>query len=214
MNLADCRNLIIFGGTFDPPHVAHLVLPRLARQAIGADAVAYVPAARSPHKLALEPTPAHHRLAMLRLTLAHEPHALILTDELDNATRGRAVSYTVVTLEALRLRLHPQATMRLLLGSDQMLVFNQWHKSQRIIELAPPLVMMRPSSTSNAPATPAAPFDDGPWRNHMLTLPQMEISSTDLRRRLSQGETGSGWLVPTVADYIRRHRLYRPISAV
>ncbi len=206
MKLSDCRRLIVFGGTFDPPHVAHLVLPRLARLALEADAVAYIPAARSPHKLALEPTPAHHRLAMLRLTLADENRALILTDELDRATQGEAVSYTVDTLEALRKQLRPDATMRLLLGSDQMRVFDTWHKAARIVELAEPLVMLRPPLSAESLATP---FNEKPWRDRLLPLPRLDISSTDLRQRLANGETGTGWLLPTVTDYIRRHGLYR-----
>ncbi|HEX7010263.1 MAG TPA: nicotinate (nicotinamide) nucleotide adenylyltransferase, partial [Phycisphaeraceae bacterium] len=148
-DLRDAQRLIVFGGSFDPPHLAHVALPELVRQKIGADLVAYVPAGRAPHKLDQPQTPAHHRLAMLRLALADSPRCVILTDEIERASQGLP-SYTVDTLEALRGRLGPNVRMWLLIGADQWRIFSQWKSPRRIMELAQPLVMIRPPDTAES----------------------------------------------------------------
>ena len=107
MDLRTCKKILLFGGSFDPPHLAHVQLPKLAMQATHADAVGYLPAGRQPFKTHLQQTPAHHRLAMLRLALQDEPWAEVLTDEIDRAaaTGDDSPSYLVDTLEAPRARL-------------------------------------------------------------------------------------------------------------
>ncbi|MEX0777457.1 MAG: nicotinate (nicotinamide) nucleotide adenylyltransferase [Phycisphaeraceae bacterium] len=205
--------LLYFGGTFDPPHMAHVALPLLAMHALGADGVLYVPAARSPHKLAATqtPTPAHHRLAMLRLALEHIPAAHVLTDELDRAnTQPDQPSYTVDTLESLRQRLGPDVTLRLLIGADQLAVFHDWHRAQRIVQLAQPLVMVRPPHTREALLASLSPgINREAWSARFLDLPQLDLSATALRRRAALGHPLTGLVPPAVEDYIRRHHLYR-----
>ena len=83
-DLSVYRKVVLFGGSFDPPHVAHVMLSTLVMEALGADAVAYIPAGRSPFKIEQPQTAAKHRLAMLRLCTAHLPHAIVLTDEIEH----------------------------------------------------------------------------------------------------------------------------------
>ena len=135
MDLRSCHKIVLFGGSFDPPHNAHVQLPRTVMRAIGADAVAYIPAAVPPLKINPVRTPAHHRLAMLRLAVADQSHAVVLTDEIDRAKDGRP-SYTVDTLEALRCRLGDGVEMRLLIGADQVQLFDRWRRPDRIEALA------------------------------------------------------------------------------
>ncbi len=207
MKLEDARSILVYGGSFDPPHRAHVELPMLAREKIGADLVAYIPAGRAPHKLDREQTAAEHRLAMLRLALQDTDRAVILMDELDRAASGRP-SYTVDTLEALSRRLPAGVSLRLLMGTDQVHIFDQWREHERVAELAPPLVMVRPPETSGA-LLASLPEEGGrPWRARLIELPRLDISSTDIRRRIAAGQSTEGLLAPAVRGYIDAHGLY------
>lgn len=206
MDLRHAKRILIFGGTFDPPHVAHVRLPMLAADALDADAVAYVPTWISPHKDSL-PTPPEHRVAMLRIALRNEPRASILTDEIDRAGDG-GPSYTVDTLETLRDRLGSDAEMRLLIGTDQVLAFDRWHRAERVAELAEPAVMVRPPHTRDS-ILKAIP-DPETWCHRLVELPAMDVSATKVRRRLMKSESTDGLLDPAVRAYIDEHGLYRP----
>lgn len=211
MDLTLCSSLIVFGGSFDPPHVGHVRLPQLARKKLRADVVVYVPAAISPLKTDRRPTPARHRLAMLRLALADEPHATILTDELDRAAdHPDRPSYTVETLTRLRERIGDEPAVHLLLGADQAPHFHQWKDFGRVLELASPLVMLRPPWTRDRllEALPAA-LDRAAWESAIVELPPIDVSATAVRRRLAAGKNVAGMLDPAVARYIAEHRLYQ-----
>lgn len=205
-----CRTIIVFGGTFDPPHVAHVTLPRLVMQAIGADAVAYVPAAVSPHKRGQAPTPAALRLEMLRLALRDEPWATVLTDELDRAAADGRPSYTVETLESLRARWGADVTMRLLIGADQLRAFHLWHQAARIVELAEPAVMVRPPATRESMlASLPAGTDVAAWARRLVDVPVLDVSATEIRRRVRAGESIAGLVTPQVERYIAQQGVYR-----
>lgn len=209
-DLSRYKHLLVFGGTFDPPHRAHLELPHMAMHQVGAEGVAYIPAGRSPFKVGRPQTSAEHRLAMLRLALADQPWALILTDELDRvAAQPDQPSYTIDTLEALRRRLGAHIKLRLLLGADQLMLFPRWHRAHRIIELAEPWVMVRPPAT-RASLLAQLPADQSPqvWSRRMLDLPVMGISSSEVRDRIAQGLPVRDMVAPAVEEYIRRHQLY------
>ena len=208
MKLEDADSILLYGGSFDPPHRAHVELPQRAREKIGADLIAYLPAAQSPHKLSQAPTPAEHRLAMLGLALQGVPHTTILTDELDRAHSGQP-SYTAETLEGLRDRLDPSVTLYWLMGADQIRLFDQWRSPERMVELAQLRVMVRPPQTRDA-LLGALPDDQREtWANRLIDLPRIAVSSTDLRQRIAQGQPTGELLDPAVRRYIDEHRLYR-----
>lgn len=190
---------LVFGGSFDPPHRAHITLPPLAAEQVGAKRLLYVPANLNPLKQGTPPTPALHRLAMLRRALIHVPNAAISTIELDRP----GPSYMVETLETLIASAAPGERFRLLIGADQALVFDRWKEWQRLLELAEPLVMDRPSSP---PATP--PESPPPVPMQRVVVPVMDISATEIRRRLAAGEPVGDLLPPEVEAYIREHGLY------
>jgi len=209
MELESCNNLIIFGGSFDPPHRAHIELPGQVLRQTGADLVAYVPAAAAPLKIAAQQSPAADRLAMLRAALAGCDHALVMTDEIDRAANNEP-SYTVDTLENLRRRLSDDVKLRLLIGVDQLAQFDRWKNAERIIELADPLVMARPLCDAGdlISSIPDAQ-QRGWWARRLVAVEPMDISSTDIRRRVANGEPITRLVPPAVEAYIREHGLYR-----
>jgi nicotinate-nucleotide adenylyltransferase len=211
VDLRTCHRVLLFGGSFDPPHLAHLKLPLLAMYAIGADALVYIPAAQSPHKKDRPGASALQRVAMLRLMLQDVPKATVLTDEIDRfeASKGEP-SYTIDTLTLLRERLGPDVELRLLIGADQLRVFDKWRQPQRIIELAEPVVMVRPPETraSTLAAVPRM-FDAKPWEKRLIDLPVMDVSATEIRQRIAEGKTIGGLVHAEVERFIKENGLYR-----
>ncbi|MEM6391331.1 MAG: nicotinate (nicotinamide) nucleotide adenylyltransferase [Planctomycetota bacterium] len=198
------HTLLLFGGSFDPPHRAHAELPPRVAQHLGADAVVYIPARRPPHKPDRVLADDHHRLAMLRLALTHGKcpvPRLVWPGELDRT----GPSYTVDTLE--QLHAETPATLRLLIGTDQARVFETWRDHDRILALAEPAVMIRPPDTidSLAAELPAG------WSPRLIppdVAPHTDISSTSVRERLRQGQPIDDLVPQPVADYIAKHHLY------
>ncbi|XAL99983.1 nicotinate (nicotinamide) nucleotide adenylyltransferase [Phycisphaeraceae bacterium D3-23] len=214
-DLTGYNSILIFGGSFDPPHVAHTLLPRWVAHQLDIEAVAFIPAGRAPHKLDREQTDPQHRLAMVRLALTDEsdavmglPEAVVLTDEIDRDP-GEP-SYTVETLARLHERVGDDTTLRLLFGGDQLHIFGQWREPERVVALAEPVVMVRPPDTS-ASLLAALPDDDARalWAPRLIEVPRIDLSSTDIRRRIAQGQDTDGLVAPGVAAYIEAHGLYR-----
>lgn len=208
--LTGYQNILLFGGSFDPPHRAHVALPQQAAQLIGADLIAYIPAGRAPHKLDQQQTDPAHRLAMLRLALADQPGevpTVVLTDEIERGSSEP--SYTVDTLEALSKRADPGATLRLLIGADQLRIFDSWREPERVIALAEPVVMVRP------PDTKAALLDSLPreqreaWGMRVIDTDQLDISSTAIRKQAATGQPGDTSICDAVEAYIQTHGLYQ-----
>ncbi|MHB1157700.1 MAG: nicotinate (nicotinamide) nucleotide adenylyltransferase [Phycisphaerales bacterium] len=200
--------LIVYGGSFDPPHRAHVALPFEAAKQVGAAGVVYMPAGQPPHKQGRAITPAHHRLHMLRLALGGREDATICTWEMDRPP-GQP-NYTVDTLEHLRRELGEDVEMRLLIGADMALIFEQWREPGRIERLAEPLVMLRPPEDADGLLSHFSAESRERWRGRIVVTSQLDISSTDLRHRLSHGlplEPPDA-LEPGVLAYIREQGLY------
>ncbi len=200
--------LLIFGGTFDPPHRAHTVLPPVVAKRIGCDRILYVPATLNPLKMDHPPTPAHHRVAMLRLAIASVANAELCMIELERP----GPSFTVDTLESLHEQHDPEVQLRLLLGSDQALEFVKWKDWQRILELATPAVLLRPpldSARFHAQLRESQPPEFAErWLEWIVDTPKLDISATDLRERLASNQGLEELLDPGVLEYIRKHGLY------
>jgi nicotinate-nucleotide adenylyltransferase len=208
------RRILVFGGTFDPPHLAHARLPALAAQQLHCDEILYVPASINPLKGKTKPAPKEHRLAMLLLAIADVPGARISTIELDR--KGK--SYSIDTLRALSGassggRGHTSANrLFLLIGCDQALDFHRWKSWEEIQELATPAVMVRPPWTRPLFARDLrrkyGKDEAERWLSWTLDLPRVDISATEVRRRLRAGQRTDAFLDPAVARYIRTNRLY------
>lgn len=197
----------IFGGTFDPVHIGHLILAELSRDQAQLDQVWFIPAFRPPHKTGEWITPFHQRVEMLSLAIAG--HADFRIDELEKERAG--YSFTVDTLEELHRR-HPNTRFELLVGSDCLPDLPRWHRPERIAELAGFLVLERPPwpvwSREQLCAALRLPADFD-LRLSRIDGPLVHIASRDLRQRVNQGRT-IRYLVPrAVQAYLEAHRLYQ-----
>jgi nicotinate-nucleotide adenylyltransferase len=194
------RRIGLFGGTFDPPHLGHLVLAEWALVQMRLDRVVFMPAGTPPHKRGRRLTDAAHRLAMTRLAVRGNPAFSVSGLE----ARRDGPSFTVDTLRYLHAR-QPGARLYLLMGADSLADFPDWHEPGEIVRLATLLVAVRPG--------PAEPTRGGGARarGHVIRLdnPLVAISSSALRSRARAGRS-LRYLVPgAVAAYVARHGLYR-----
>jgi len=189
----------IFGGTFDPVHNAHLRIARLALDALGLARLLWVPTG-APRYRAAPVASAADRLAMLELALAGELRYRIDAREL----RPEASGYTVDTLTELRAELGADAPLVLLMGSDQYDKLAGWHRWRELFGLARIAVIARPGWAPEASVEVRAA---GPVLR--VEMAPLDISSTEIRRRVARGEDVSGMLPPPVLDYISTNRLYR-----
>lgn len=198
----------IFGGTFDPVHMGHLILAEQCREQARLDRVLFVPAALPPHKLHAPVTPFGRRVEMLALATAGQPAFQV--DELEKDRPGP--SYTVDTLRALRAR-EPGAELALLAGADVLPDLAGWREPAGIAGLATLLVAARPGWELWPPerlrAALRVPEGDA-FNYQVVHVPLVEIASRDLRRRAAEGRS-LRYLVPRAVEaYIEAHRLYAP----
>jgi nicotinate-nucleotide adenylyltransferase len=204
--------IALFGGTFDPPHVGHLHIASAAADRFALDRIFFAPTGRQPLKP--EPPAAFaDRLAMTELACQADPRFTAI--DLD-APRPGGPNYTIESLSALAY-LHPSATIFHIGGADSFLTLPQWRNPARLLTFAEWIVVSRPGSMLSqdevravlAEALKAEPTAGQLARIHLLDGIHEPVSSTDLRRRLRAGEDVSAMLPAAVAEYIRRHGLYR-----
>jgi nicotinate-nucleotide adenylyltransferase len=186
----------VFGGTFDPPHIGHLIAAQDARSALGLDRVVFVPAAVPPHKRTEAITPPGTRLAMVRAAIAGD--AGFELDDLE--LRREGPSWTVDTLRALRDRL-PDAELFLLIGTDQFAEFETWREPSEIRRLARVAVLTREGES------------DAPDGVRIVQVTRIDVSSTGIRARAAAGEPIRYLVPPAVEALIRLHGLYGATSA-
>lgn len=193
--LALVERVGVFGGTFDPVHVGHLVAAVNARHALGLDRVLMVVAHDPWQKSDRRVTPAEDRFAMVEAAVAGHDGLEASRLEID---RG-GVSYTADTLEALATA-RPGAELFLVVGSDVAADLGTWERPEDVRRLATLAVVDRPG---------AAIADLGPgWRTRRVAIPHLDVSGSDLRRRAAAG-LPLDWLVPApVIAYISARGLY------
>lgn len=199
------RKIAIFGGTFDPVHLGHLIMAEQCREQAGLDEVWFMPAARPPHKQRHDITPFPRRVDMLQFAIAGHP--VFRVEEIENERTGP--SFLFETLAELTQR-HPQAELHFLIGSDSLRDLPHWREPRRIVELTQFLVV--PRTGSPLPDAGALTEALGPVRWQVVDMPLIDISSRDLRRRAAEGHS-LRYLVPRAVEcYIDTLKLYRPAS--
>jgi len=188
--MPDTTPLALLGGTFDPPHIGHLVLAESARTQFGAERVLFLPAGDPWKKSGRTVTAASDRLAMVNRATASNSHFFVD----DREVRRSGPTYTVDTLESLRDEGHDN--LILILGSDALAEIHTWKQPDRIRQLATIVVARKDQATIEAGM-------------RVVDMPNIGISSTDIRARIAAGKTIRYLTLAPVAAYIYEHGLYQ-----
>jgi nicotinate-nucleotide adenylyltransferase len=197
-------NLGVLGGTFDPPHIGHLMLAEEARLALSLGRVLFVPAGDPWRKAGRELSPPEHRLAMVRLAVGDDPNYAVSTLEIDR----EGPSYTLDTLTALHADLPADSELFFIVGQDSLADLPNWRQPQRIISLARLAVAARAAWESAQADALEKEVPGISQRLVWLDMPRIDISSTAVRERVRQGQSIRYWVPPSVEEYIRQHGLY------
>jgi nicotinate-nucleotide adenylyltransferase len=191
-------NIGVYGGTFNPPHLGHLILTQSAIDALMLDRILLVPAFQSPFKTHSESLPAEIRAEMVELAISDNTRLMGEYYEVHRA----GVSFTVDTLRQIQAE-HPDDSLFLLMGADTFLEFHLWKEPEAIAEIATLAVAERPGYEIDLAAHPYGKTA------RRFSMPLIEISSTDIRRRVREGFSIK-YLVPwTVQVFIESKGLFR-----
>ena len=187
----------IYGGSFDPPHVGHLLTASDACEALELDRLVWVPAAVQPLKAGQAQASPAQRLEMVHLLVEGDPRFEVDPVEIDRD----GLSFTVDTVAAYADR-YPDAERFLLVGADVLTSFDRWREPERIRQLATLAVLER--AVEETPEAP--PLGEGLLK---LATRRVDVSSTEIRARLRDGRSINGFVPASVERFIRTERLYR-----
>jgi nicotinate-nucleotide adenylyltransferase len=202
------KRIGLIGGTFDPVHYGHLAVAEEVRATLGLAEMVFIPAGQPPHKPGRVVTEVHHRLAMLEMAIASNPHFTISRVEVDRP----GPSYLADTLRILREQWGSDAALYFLVGWDSLEELHTWYQPAAILEQLTHLVAVgRPGYTDEDEHRQQleARLPGITQRLLVVSAPQLEISSTELRRRVAQGRPIKYQLPEAVEQYIKEHHLYR-----
>jgi nicotinate-nucleotide adenylyltransferase len=188
----------IFGGTFNPPHIGHLITAESVRETIALDRIIFMPSYISPHKQEGEQYSARHRFTMTKIAIASNNRFDISNEEIEKGD----TSYTIDTLDHLR-KTHDNASLYLIVGMDNYITFHLWKEPKRILEHTTLVVMNRP----NYPQIINEII--GTTNVLFVDVPDIDISSSDIRQRMKEGRSVK-YLVPDdVERYMIDNNLYK-----
>lgn len=197
----DQPRLGILGGSFNPPHIGHLLIASDAADQLGLEKVLFVPAAAPPHKVVDDDTPAEIRLEMTRLAIAGDERFEVSSVELD-----RDLVYTLDTIAAIRQQ-HEGYRLYFVMGSDSLLQFETWHQPSAILALCRLAVVLRPGDEPREVDEVAR--DLGRGFAIVLQTASIDLSSRDVRNRVRGGRPIRYLVPPAVEDFVRERRLYK-----
>ncbi len=206
LNPADVLRIGVFGGSFNPVHMGHLIMAQDALELFELSRILFVPCARQPHKSAAL-APAEHRLEMLKAALEGELRFEVSDIEL----RRGGVSWSVDTVKELRAS-YPGAEITLIVGSDSLLELHAWRDVYTLLRLCRVVTLARPGADLDALARVDLKLDP-PWpdriKEQIRTGHLVHISSTDIRYRIAEGMSIRYLVHPAVEMYLLEHNLYR-----
>jgi nicotinate-nucleotide adenylyltransferase len=194
----------VLGGTFDPIHIGHLVSAEEAWVELELERVVFIPARLPPHKLDQVMSPVEHRLAMVELAIASNPHFAVSRVDIDRP----GPCYTVDTIELLRDKWGSSVEIYFIMGSDSLLDILTWHNPRQIVRLCHFAVVSRPGYQVNLDELDVL-LPGVASRVQMLNAPKLAISSSDIQRRVREGLSIKYQVPQAVEDYIYQHKLYR-----
>jgi nicotinate-nucleotide adenylyltransferase len=203
---------VVLGGTFDPIHNGHLISAQALLQDMGYQTVYLMPCGDAYHKDTRLVSSTDHRLTMVKLAMESFPQLSLDTREI----KRQGATYTVDTLQELRQELGESAHLCWVMGTDAAASVTSWHNWQRLFELANVIVMARAGEPDPILDWPALHMEDAQefkQQAHgcymMCTLPQVLLSSSDIRHAVSKGQSVVDHVPQKVNDYIQKHGLYR-----
>ncbi len=198
----------LFGGTFDPPHVGHLMMAEVARESLNLDVVDFIPANIPPHKLGQHVQSATLRVKMLETAVAQFPFFRVSTIELER----QGISYTIDTVRAISAE-NPEDELFLLVGADMLKDLPHWKEIDELLALVTVVAAPRPGILLQETAD-ALQKQYGHARMVVLSMPELDISSTWLRERMRNRLRVDPLLPAGVAEVILREGGYRngPVS--
>ncbi len=189
----------IMGGTFNPIHYGHLICAEQVRDGLGYDKILFVPSARPPHKSQPDMVSAEHRFQMVLLATEHNQYFEVSRIELDR----EGPSYTIQTVKTLRNRYNISTELAWIIGADSLIEYKIWKDFDGVLKQCTMIATTRPNYDMQLVPTEI--------RNRVKTfkITGIDISATEIRRRL-KNNLSIQYLVPdSVAEYIKEHRLYR-----
>jgi len=215
----------ILGGTFNPVHCGHIRAAEIVRDRFGLDRVLLIPSYIPPHKDVSEIAPARDRLRMLELACIGRPH--LVPSDIEIKARGK--SYSILTLRRIR-GWYPRARLFFILGADAFAEIETWKDYEQVLKQCLFIVISRPGFSleeagrvwggrlqgrmqvvGSQDRFGESLFKTG--RIFLSTIDALDVSSTDIRRRLKQGQPVAGLVPPSVDEYLHQHRLYKETMA-
>ena len=194
----------LFGGTFDPPHLGHLILASEACEQLHLSRLLWVLTPEPPHKLEQRITSTQHRLAMVSLATTEDTRFEVSSIELDRP----GPHYTLDTVNMIA-DLNPSADVILLIGGDSLNDLPTWHRSADLVTACHAIgVMRRPGDSADLSALESR-LSGISSKVRYVDAPLLEIASREIRRRVAQGRSVRYYLSPEVYDYIQKNRLYQ-----
>ncbi len=200
------KRIGILGGTFDPPHVGHLILAEYSAEALNLAHLFFVPAADPPHKQDEVKTPVHHRLAMLEQAIADNERFSLSRIDIDRP----GPHYSADTVRIVNNQF-PDGDLYFIMGGDSFADLPAWHRPQEIVTRCKIAVMRRPYDHIQ-PDMHEAVLPGLAQRAIVIDAPLLEISSTDIAERLRRGRSVRYLLPDAVLHYITQHALYQEVE--
>ncbi|MGB8453859.1 MAG: nicotinate-nucleotide adenylyltransferase [Anaerocolumna sp.] len=195
----------IMGGTFNPIHFAHLILAESAYEELNLDKVFFMPSKNPPHKLNESILSDEHRVRMIQLAIKDNPHFDLSCMELERD----GITYTADTLEELNKN-YPHDEFYFIMGADSLFQIEDWWKTEQIFQLTHIVAALRDHATRQEIINRINHLTDlFEARIHLLSTPNMDISSKMLRQNIKNGKTIRYYVPDLVIHYIKEHDLYR-----
>ena len=202
------RKTALFGGTFDPIHIGHTMVAASAAEIIGAEKVIFIPAKKSPLKQASLVASDEERLQMIRLAITNKVKFEVSDYELKKASE----SFTIETVRFFKAALGGDAEIYWLMGADNVDELANWYKIAELIDECNPAVMCRAGFARPDFSRFTKSLGErriAKLQKNIIATPLIDISSTEIRSLIAAGEDVSNMVSPAVAEYIKKHGLYR-----
>ena len=189
----------LFGGTFDPPHLGHLIIAQTIFEAENFDQIVFVPAYQPPHKNGMKISPVDQRLEMLKIAISENPNFIMSDLEIQR----KGLSYSIDTIIDYKKQSNLNSDeLFYLMGSDSLKQFKKWKDTKKIIDECRVIVAIRPGFR---------PSDIPNWilaKIQFASIPRIEISSTTIRDRWIDNKTIRYMVTESVWQYINKNKLY------